>query len=129
MAKASYAGFHQAKPEKPIPIKKGERFAVITETTGAGIIGKNCWIYSAAQTPAGSKRVVVNPGESFVKEDGKWQDWTTAEKTKKKAEWMEEFVKEDQNVYEYDNFGIKVFYKQASEPGAASAEPAPAASR
>ena len=124
-----YAGFHQAKPEKPIPIKKGERFSVITETTGAGIASENCWMYAAAKTFAGSIRVVANPGESFVKEDGKWLDWTKAEKTEKKPEWMEEFVKEDQNAYEYDNFGIKVFYRQASESGAAPAEPDPAAFR
>lgn len=117
-----YAGFHQAKPEKPITIKKGERFSVITEISCTGKDGKNCWLYVAAKENPEFDRVVVNPGESFVKEDGKWQDWTKAEKVKGLTEEQEE----DKNTYAYDNFGIKVSYRQVSEPAAASAEPAAA---
>jgi C1A family cysteine protease len=113
-----YAGFHQAKPEKPIPIKKGQRFSVITETRCTGSDGTDFWIYSAAKTFAGTYHVVVHPGESFVKEDGKWQDWTKAEKTEESPEWAKAYG----TVYEYDNFGIKVFYRQAPESASASAE-------
>ncbi len=45
-------------------------------------------------------RIVIHPGESYVKEGGKWQDWTEAEK---------DLEDEDEAV---DNFAIKAFYRE-----------------
>ena len=45
-------------------------------------------------------RTVVHPGESFVKEEGAWKDWTAAEK---------DLEHEDDVV---DNFAIKAFYRE-----------------
>ena len=111
-----YAGFHQAKPEQPIPIRKGDRFSVITETRCDGRDGERCWMYSAAMSFGGSERAVVNPGESFVKENGSWQDWSEARKTIGQMsdetdddEWEDYFAGLE---VEYDNFGIKVFYRK-----------------
>lgn len=44
--------------------------------------------------------IIVHPGESYVKENGKWQDWTEAEK---------DLDSEDDVP---DNFGIKAFYRE-----------------
>jgi len=71
----NYRGFHMTETDKPIPLKKGDRFSVITTTSFIEKDGKRNWIYKAIGDATEFVNVVVNPGESFVKENGEWQDW------------------------------------------------------
>ena len=104
-----YAGFHRAEKEKPIPIKKGERFSVITTTTFTDEDGKSLWMYYASSGAFGSNnRTVVHPGETFVKENGAWQDWTKV--TKEEILDPEEDIRDDISD-KVDNIGIKAYVR------------------
>ena len=70
-----YKGIHMTELDKPVPLKKGDRFSVITTTSFIGKDGKRNWIYEAIGNEVPFMEAVVNPGESFAKENGKWQDW------------------------------------------------------
>lgn len=105
----AYAGFHRVETEKPIPMKKGERFSVITTTTFTDQDGKEQWIYYASSgSRSSTNRTVVHPGETFVKENGTWQDWTQI--TKEYIYDIEEDIRYDMSD-EVDNIGIKAFVR------------------
>ena len=61
--------------DTPLPLKKGDRFFVITTTSYIGQDGKRNWICEAVGNTIEVFNVVVNPGESFMKDNGEWQDW------------------------------------------------------
>ncbi len=94
-----YTGFHRTDLPEAIPLKKGDRFSVIAETSYTGADGKRTWMYAALSYYQEMAGIVVHPGESYVKENGEWQDWTETEKD----------LYEDDAA---DNFGIKVFYRE-----------------
>ena len=95
-----YTGFHRVDLSKPLSLKKGDRFAVIAESSYPGSSGKRTWMYAALGYFGEMARVIVHPGESFVKESGNWQDWTEAVKS----------IDSDGNLF--DNFTIKAFYRE-----------------
>ena len=70
-----YAGIHMTELDKPVPLKKGDRFSVITTTSFIEKDGKRNWVYEALGNVTPFMEAVINPGESFAKENGKWQDW------------------------------------------------------
>ena len=73
---------------------------MIAEISRTGPDGKRTWLIAASSYSGELVRTVVHPGESFVKEEGAWQDWTSAEK---------DLNNEDDVV---DNFTIKAFYRE-----------------
>ena len=95
-----YTGFHRVELSEPLPLKKGDRFSVIAEISYTGADGKRTWMYAASSYYEDMACIVIHPGESYVKEGGKWQDWTEAEK---------DLEDEDEAV---DNFAIKAFYRE-----------------
>ena len=96
----AYTGFHRADLSKPIPLKKGDRFSVMTEISYPGTEGKRTWMYAALSYYEEMACLIVHPGESYVKEGGKWQDWTEAPKD----------LEDDEDAV--DNLGIKAFYRE-----------------
>ena len=102
-----YAGYHRAELAKPLTLKKGDRFSVITTTSRLGSDGKRTWLYAANRANEFRMCIVVNPGESFVKEGGKWQDWT---ETKKYKDPQDPASGEDATSA-CDNFSIKAFFR------------------
>jgi hypothetical protein len=95
-----YTGFHRTDLPKPVSLRKGDRIGVIAEISYTGADGKHTWMYAALSYDSELACLVVHPGESFVKEGGKWQDWTEAEK---------DIEYEDNAV---DNFAVKAFYRE-----------------
>lgn len=72
----------------------------VAESSYPGSSGKRTWMYAALGYFGEMARVIVHPGESFVKESGNWQDWTEAVKS----------IDSDGNLF--DNFAIKAFYRE-----------------
>ena len=95
-----YPGYHRTDLPEPVALKKGDRFSVIAEISRTGPDGKRTWLIAASSYSGELVRTVVHPGESFVKEEGAWQDWTSADK---------DLNNEDDVV---DNFSIKAFYRE-----------------
>ena len=95
-----YPGCHRTALPEPVALKKGDRFSVIAEISRTGPDGKRTWLIAASSYSGELVRTVVHPGESFVKEEGAWQDWTSADK---------DLNNEDDVV---DNFSIKAFYRE-----------------
>ena len=102
-----YAGYHRAALENPVALKKGDRFSVITSTTFVGEDGKRTWLVLSGTGDGVIQRAVINPGESFVKEDGSWLDWTEAEKDEASGD-SNDLMKD---LLRYDNFSIKAFFR------------------
>ncbi len=69
--------------------------------------GKRNWFYTSGQGDGMIQRAVIHPGESFVKEDGVWQDWTEAQVIPGLMEGDSDLVDLPVN----DNFGIKAYYR------------------
>ena len=115
-----YGGFHRVNFDNSPFIAGGKKFsAVVTATvdTDEGTkylyitnYGKNEKYYNTYGEWEGLpyyQRGIVNPGESYVyyEDDGKWRDY---------ADVVEEWKAEEGNIYDFDNFNIKVYSKAAS---------------
>jgi hypothetical protein len=111
-----YAGFHRADLEKPVVLKEGERFSVVS--TVSYVNGDGDTVYETVANQAiGQERAellrgtwnersqygkaVVNRGESYVYEGGVWKDW--ADKTAEKD------FKYSTGGCVVDNFSIKAY--------------------
>ena len=62
--------------------------------------GERTWMYAAAPEYGEIARAAVHPGESYVKENGTWRDWTEA------LNAMED------NEDAIDNYAIKAFFRE-----------------
>jgi hypothetical protein len=111
-----YAGFHRADLEKPVVLKEGERFSVVSSVSYVN--GDGDTVYETVANQAiGQERAellrgtwnersqygkaVVNRGESYVYEGGVWKDW--ADKTAEKD------FKYSTGGCVVDNFSIKAY--------------------
>lgn len=109
-----YFGYHRTVLTNPLSLKKGDRFSVITTTSFLSGDGSRIWLYSAA-TDIGDpgRQTAAEPGESFVEENGRWQDWTEAEKdSEQTGEDPLSSESEKGPATVYDNFSIKVFFRE-----------------
>ena len=104
-----YAGYHRAALPQTVSLQKGDRFSVITTTDYVSADGKRIWQYAVKEGTGGGDTVVVNPGESFVQENGTWQDWTETEKIWEPDQELAFFIDALHPVY--DNFSIKAYFR------------------
>lgn len=117
-----YAGFHRELLAKgDIRLKPGEQIAVVV--TESVIDNNGVRQYEFAANQSCSKETaqkigsvlygiaVVNKGESFVYENGRWTDWFDYEKKpeEKTAEQMALMGIEPSEVAATDNFSIKIY--------------------
>ncbi len=106
-----YGGFHRLDLYRPVTVKEGQTFSVVTTASVLNNDGKRVYVVSANKgvTPQtaegyGAKAysvAVVNEGESFIYSDGQWQDW-------------KDYLETDNETEPVDNFSIKV-YADAAE--------------
>lgn len=109
-----YGGYHRTTLDKPVLVKKGQKYAVEVEiTTESGIhemlVAKAYGEGSLTDghNPTGDQGYVlgvINKGESFICENGKYRDFTEVVK-ELKAEDQEKYGSDE--YYSYDNFAIK----------------------
>ena len=108
-----YFGYHRTQLAEPVSLKRGDRFSVITTTSYLMDDGKRIWEYSAGTQREEGSRTDVHPGESFVKENGKWQDWMETEKTSESDDTNPQAAElYGELVTVYDYFSIKAFYRE-----------------
>lgn len=99
-------GFHKIALETPIMIQKDQYYSIIiTEITPEGKYNINAPAAISEQMAAffqlsSWEKGIVNPGESFVKADGKWYDYSNAGFRKK-------LLGDDYVTLSVDNFPIK----------------------
>lgn len=105
-----YFGYHRTELPAPVSLKKGDRFSVITTSSYLRDDGKRIWQYSAGTKTEEVSRTAVDPGKSFVKENGTWQDWSETEKAPETDPKLNESYDDIFTVYDY--FCIKAFYRE-----------------
>ena len=97
-----YAGFHRVDLDNPIPVKAGQRVSVVSTAsfvnpeTGVRIYGASA-SKAYKERPNGTFTAVVNEGESYVFQNGAWQDWS------------DYLAKADTGEFVVDNFSIKLY--------------------
>ena len=110
IAAYEYKGFHREDLDDIIIIAPGDTISIVV-TESAVVDGQTLYEYIVNAAPSkeslkeGQSKygvAVVNPGESFLYEDGKWIDWNKA------IPLMKEITPEVSN-YELDNFSIKAY--------------------
>lgn len=114
-----YKGYHRVDLDEPIYITYGQRLAVVATETNTDKEGNNVYEMSVnamndydSAIRAGIKfygKSVVNPGESFIYTDGRWQDWSDI-----KYDFTKEELPDDVDDMEVDNFSVKVFLVSAT---------------
>ena len=105
--------------DEPIYITYGQRLAVVATETNTDKEGNNVYEMSVnamndydSAIREGIKfygKSVVNPGESFIYTDGRWQDWSDV-----KVDFTKEEFPDDVDDMEVDNFSVKVFLVSAT---------------
>ena len=110
-----YRGFHREKLDESIVIMPGETFSIVAEES-AIIDGQKK--YGCSVNTGGDEEIsrqmgapsycaaVVNPGESFYYNAGKWTDWTQVIPDVKASI-------ENGEHYAIDNFSIKAYMEEA----------------
>lgn len=111
-----YGGYHRIELDEGFPMAQGERFSVVvTERCGDAYevltdkatnrqgMEEDDIIYSVG---------VVNPGESYLFEDGAWTDWSDSVDAIKAAA----AATPEGDVFDYDNFAIKAYADPMGEP-------------
>lgn len=107
-----YGGFHKANLDKGIPIKKDQKFSVVVELQTPS--GKYEILTNAAINKDGFDQLraqgietdpfysvgIVNPGESYICENGTWHDWSTE---------LDRFEQQYDAGVDMDNFAIKAY--------------------
>ncbi|MBR3018614.1 MAG: hypothetical protein IKH57_16300 [Clostridia bacterium] len=122
LAYYDYAGFHREALNGSITIQPGERIAVIVTETVTDSNGKEQYEYAANQAysqkyalAANGRKYgvsVVNKGESFIYENGKWTDWTEYEMKLSDAllaQFAKEGIEASPDLVVTDNFSIKLY--------------------
>jgi len=116
-----YAGYHRLNLKTPAFVRKGERFAVICSSVVQGDDGTKGYqvMASAGLSKAKAKATngtyyctaVVNKGESYLYNEGKWTDWSKVMKSKGFDSLLSTA---GLTGCEVDNFSIKAFGVPAS---------------
>jgi hypothetical protein len=110
-----YGGFHRLDLDQPITFKAGEKFSIVSTTSL--LEGNGTRVYTASANMGLSKETAeklaatgakvksycvakVNPGESWLYAEGKWEDW---------SETITELPEAVRAQYAIDNFSIKAY--------------------
>ena len=119
-----YGGFHRLDLDRTVTFNAGQRFSVVSTASVVGADGKRKYSVSANQglsksyaQKVGAKGynvAVVNKGESYLYENGKWQDWSEylATQTINDGEAKGKLA----DYFPVDNFSIKVYATSAANP-------------
>ena len=106
-----YGGFHKIALEQPVSIMKGQSYSiVVTEITPEGEYNVNLQMsfgeeWAEALDVGSWVKGVVNPKESYVLVDGKWNDLTD-------EEFLESMFNEYYQLFTFDNFPIKGYLEE-----------------
>ena len=105
----AYGGFHKIQLQEPVPIQKGQYYSVvITQVTPDNEYNVNIQIGFQKEVAVDLMDQdyyhvgVINPGESFVKVDGVWKDYSS-------SEFQEYVLGQFYQIYALDNLPIKGF--------------------
>ena len=107
----TYPGYHREQLDQPIALKKGERFSVVVTQAFTNNEDRTTYVVPASSAPtleAARKdkderfygKAVKNLGESWIYEDGHWQDW---------IDYLKEDKEYDPQKSVVDNLTIKAF--------------------
>lgn len=105
-----YGGYHREELSSPIVVDAGQKYSVIMTVTSEGqdqvLIKRAVGKQFAERLSLKNYAVgIVNKGESFVRQASEWSDWTESISDLQASEVAQVGVQ----VYEYDNFPIKVY--------------------
>ena len=115
----AYKGYHRLDLTVPITVRAGQRVAVVTTSSEVQTDGSRR--YAASWASGFSKEYmeavggemytkgVINEGESFIYENGKWEDFSVRQDTIKQE--LEAAYRV--GGWEFDNFGIKLYTTSA----------------
>ncbi|MBR5109092.1 MAG: hypothetical protein IK099_02760 [Clostridia bacterium] len=122
LAYYEYAGFHREALNGTVTIKPGERIAVIVTETVTDKNGKEQYEFAANQAYSQKYALatqgrkygvsVVNKGESYIYENGKWTDWAEYEGKLSDAllaQIAQEGIEPAPDLVVTDNFSIKLY--------------------
>ena len=126
-----YSGFHRLPLNDDIRIEDGEKIAIVAEESAVGVDGTKLYEYAVnsgftkqtaeafGQMPTYSIGV-VNKGESYLYENGKWTDWADYEmpfdgdmKQEMSALGIEGDDAGFKDLFTVDNFSIKAYVVDA----------------
>lgn len=124
-----YEGFHRKNLDKRIKINPGETFVIVAEETieeeGNKIYEININVSISKKTAEENNvpyygAAVVNPGESFIYDEGKWIDWSGASSTyiRKTSLGQQEIAEKGPDIdsdFAVDNFSLKAYMVEASD--------------
>lgn len=110
-----YGGYHRIELDEGSPMEQGQLFSVVVTLeceSGYEVIvdravnkngmPKDSIIYSVG---------VVNPGESYLLEEGAWSDWSA-----EVADMKAEAAANGEDFFDYDNFAIKAYADPMGAP-------------
>ncbi|MBR2742074.1 MAG: S-layer homology domain-containing protein [Clostridia bacterium] len=111
-----YEGYHRVDLESAPSLDRGDRFSVVVTAYSMTDDG-SCEYSTSVKTGEGKDKAaelgqdyyfksVVNPGESFIYEEGEWYDWGEFVQTGKFAAYLDS---KDLNGCVCDNLPIKAF--------------------
>lgn len=114
-----YAGFHRESLNGSVPIKPGERIAVVAIETVTDKNGEKKYEFAANQATSQNQSMtpyygiaVVNKGESFIFRDGEWTDWSEYDDKYSDALYAEmsrQGITDVSEAIVTDNFSIKLY--------------------
>lgn len=111
-----YGGYHRLQLDEGFPIEKGQSFSVVVTlqhndehvvlvdraTNKAGLEADD-YVYAVG---------IVNPGESYVCDNGTWADWSVCVNAIKAAA----AATSEGDIFDYDNFAIKAYSDPMGAP-------------
>ena len=112
--KVPYAGYHRMDLPKPVPVRKGQRFSVVSCVINATDENGRPVEYGASANRGRNRdkaielksdvycTAKVNPGESWISYQGRWDDWYDVQNKSSNFRTVNE-------GYEIDNFSIKAY--------------------
>ncbi len=111
-----YGGYHRIELDEGFPMEQGEHFSVVvTERCGDAYevltdkaVNKNGMAEGDTIYSVG----VVNPGESYLLENGEWSDWSDDVAAIKEAA----AATPEGDIFDYDNFAIKAYSDPMGAP-------------
>lgn len=112
----AYGGYHRLQLDEGFPIEQGQHFSVVVTlqcNDGYEVLVDRATNKNGMEADSHLYAVgVVNPGESYVNNDGTWDDWASCvEDIKAKAAQTPAG-----DIFDYDNFAIKAYADPMGAP-------------
>lgn len=112
----AYGGYHRLQLDEGFPIEQGQHFSVVVTlqcNDGYEVLVDRATNKNGMEADSHLYAVgVVNPGESYVNNDGTWDDWASCvEDIKAKAAQTPAG-----DIFDYDNFAIEAYADPMGAP-------------